>query len=247
MTLLIKRNSTIPKKETQIFTTGTILGELEMPAELPLECDSDITESSSDTTDSKMESQSPKTSAQSQNNIDYAKDGSSHVVIKIFEGERAMTKNNNLLGSFELSDIPVAPPGVPQIEVTFSVDRYGILNVSATDKSTGKENKITVTNDEGRLSTSEIEQMIKEAEEYRADEERQLLMTQAKYNLETFAHQTKCEMEEFKSMIEDIITKCQEIIDWVDTTETAGTKDYEEKQKVLKEMCAPIFKKHDIL
>ena len=102
-----------------------------------------------------------------------------------------MTENSlNLLGSFELSGIPVAPPGVPQIEVTFDIDRCGILNVSAcaTDRSTGKENKITVTNDEGRLR-SEIEQMIEEAKEYRADEERQLLMTQAKHSLETLAHQ----------------------------------------------------------
>ena len=248
MTSLIKRNSTIPKKETLTFTT--------------------------DTTDS---SQSPKTSAQSQNKIsanDDAENGSSYVIIKVYEGERAMTKDNNLLGTFELTGISAAPPGLPQIDVTFDIDRKGIIIVSATDKATGKESKITITNDEGRLSTYEIEQMIKEAEEYRADEERQFLVTQAKNDLESFAHHTRskmeelkssfahrtrskmeelkssfahhmirCKMEELKSTIEDTITKCQEVIDWVDITETADMEEYEEKQKVLEEMRAQAFKK----
>merc|ERR1712085_22328 len=93
------------------------------------------------------------------------------VLIQVFEGERAMTKDNNLLGKFELSGIPPAPRGVPQIEVTFDVDANGILNVSAQDKSTGKTQKITITNEKGRLSQSEIDRMVQEAEKYRAEDE----------------------------------------------------------------------------
>ncbi len=87
--------------------------------------------------------------------------------IQVYEGERAMTKDNHLLGKFDLSGIPPAPRGVPQIEVTFDVDANGILNVSAVDKSTGKQNKITITNEKGRLSKEEIEKMVNEAEMYK--------------------------------------------------------------------------------
>ena len=134
-------------------------------------------------------------------------------------------------------------PGELWIDVTFSIYRNGSLDVSATDSATGKETKLTVTNDEGRLTTYEIEQMVKEAEEYKADEEREFLLSQAKNNLEIFVHHTKNEMEELRSMIEDTITKCHKVIDWIDTTETADIEDYDEKQKVLKEMCAQAFKK----
>ncbi len=89
------------------------------------------------------------------------------VLIQVYEGERARTKDNNLLGKFELSGIPPAPRGVPQIEVTFDIDANGILNVSASDKTTGKSNRITITNDKGRLSKEEIERMVQEAEKYK--------------------------------------------------------------------------------
>merc|ERR1719401_923576 len=93
------------------------------------------------------------------------------VNIQVFEGERPMTKDNHLLGKFELGGIPPAPRGQPQIEVTFEIDSNGILNVGAQDKGTGKEEKITITNDKGRLTEDQIEKMIKEAEQF-ADEDK---------------------------------------------------------------------------
>lgn len=117
---------------------------------------------------------------------------------QVFEGERAMTKDNNLLGKFELSGIPPAPRGVPQIEVTFDIDANGILNVSAQDKSTGKQNKITITNDKGRLSKEEIERMVQDAEKYKADDEAQKERIAAKNSLESYAFNMKQTIEDEK-------------------------------------------------
>ena len=117
---------------------------------------------------------------------------------QVYEGERAMTKDNNLLGKFELTGIPPAPRGVPQIEVTFDIDANGILNVSAQDKSTGKENKITITNDRGRLSKEEIERMVNEAEKFRGEDEAQRDRVAAKNALESYCFNIKQTMEDEK-------------------------------------------------
>jgi len=109
-----------------------------------------------------------------------------------------MTKDNNLLGKFELTGIPPAPRGVPQIEVTFDIDANGILNVTAIEKSTGKENKITITNDKGRLSKEDIERMVNEAEKYKADDEKQKDRISAKNSLESYCFNLKSTVEDDK-------------------------------------------------
>merc|ERR1712146_117170 len=108
--------------------------------------------------------------------------------IQVFEGERSRTRDNNLLGKFELSGIPPAPRGVPQITVCFDIDANGILNVSAEDKTTGQKNKITITNDKGRLSKEEIERMVQEAEKYKEEDEAHLKKVEAKNSLENYAY-----------------------------------------------------------
>ncbi|XP_016120558.1 heat shock 70 kDa protein-like, partial [Sinocyclocheilus grahami] len=131
-----------------------------------------------------------------------------------------MTKDNNLLGKFELTGIPPAPRGVPQIEVTFDIDANGILNVSAVDKSTGKENKITITNDKGHLSKEEIERMVQEADQYRAEDEVQKEKVTAKNTLESLAFNMTSTVEDDKLKdkisAEDkkTIDKCIEVIAW---------------------------------
>jgi L1 cell adhesion molecule like protein len=161
-----------------------------------------------------------------------------------------MTSDNNLLGKFELSGIPPAPRGVPQIDVTFDIDANGILNVSAVEKSTGKENKITITNDKGRLSKDDIDKMVSEAEKYKAEDEKQRDRVQAKNGLESYAYQMKQTMEDekLKDKISEedkkaVLDKCNEVITWLDSNQTAEKDEYEDKQKELEKVYNPIITK----
>jgi len=120
------------------------------------------------------------------------------VLIQVFEGERSMTKDNHLLGKFNLEGIPPAPRGVPQIEVTFDIDANGILNVSAVDKGTGKINKITITNDKGRLSKEEIEKMVNDAEKFKGEDEKMKKRIEAKNGLENYCFSMKNTLNEEK-------------------------------------------------
>ena len=172
------------------------------------------------------------------------------VTIQVFEGERAMTKDNNELGRFELSGIPPAPRGVPKIEVSLDIDANGILNVSAKDQSTGRSNNITITNDKGRLSKADIDRMVAEAERYKEEDENQRQKISARNSLENYAYSVKQSIVDPKvenklssADVETVKSKVQEVIDWLDRNLQADKEEYEEREKDLQRVCSPIMAK----
>jgi len=161
-----------------------------------------------------------------------------------------MTKDNNLLGKFHLDGIPPAPRGVPQVEVTFDIDANGILNVSAEDKSTGKTNKITITNEKGRLSQAEIDRMVDEAEKYRAEDDANKQKVEAKNGLENYCFTMRNSLQEeklkdkFEPVDKDKIEAAvRDTLDWLDKNQLAEKDEFEAKQKELEGIVNPIMMK----
>uniref|UniRef100_T1I0A2 Uncharacterized protein n=2 Tax=Rhodnius prolixus TaxID=13249 RepID=T1I0A2_RHOPR len=170
------------------------------------------------------------------------------VTVQVFEGERAMTKDNNLLGTFDLTGIPPAPRGVPKIEVTFDLDANGILNVSAKENSTGKTKNIVIHNDKGRLSKEEIDRMVADAEKYKAEDEQQRERIVARNQLENYVFGVKQAVDECGDKLSEsdkgqLKSKCDEAIKWLDRNTLADKEEYAHKLSELQKECVPFMTK----
>ncbi|XP_015602066.1 major heat shock 70 kDa protein Ab-like [Cephus cinctus] len=170
------------------------------------------------------------------------------VSIQVYEGERAMTKDNNLLGRFELSGIAPAPRGVPKIEVTFDMDANGILHVTAKDTASGRSNDVRITNDKGRLSREEIDRMLSEAERYRDQDREQRERVEARNQIESYVFSVKQAVQECGSKLEQsdkdkVISLCEDTIRWLDNNTLAEKDEYKHKLEELQRQCSPIMTK----
>ena len=175
-----------------------------------------------------------------------AADNQESVTIKVYEGERPMTKDNHLLGSFDLTGIPPAARGVPQLEVTFQIDANGILQVTAQDKGTQKKHSITITNDNNRLTPEEIQKMIDEAEQFAEDDKLVKEHTEAKNELEQYAFSLKRQVDELKIQDDDkeaIINIVEEKLEWLNDNQEASTEEFKEAKKAIEEVAQPIIAK----
>ncbi|CAF4128512.1 unnamed protein product, partial [Adineta steineri] len=230
MTALLKRNTTIPAKQTQTFTIKSYTQSNNIVTELVI-CDKPIP-----TKGTKIAT----TSSDKQVRVD----------VKIFEGEHSSTRYNHLLGSFTLSGISSASTTMPQIEVTFDIDGNGLLVVSAVDKTSGQENKITVTNDKERLSKYEIEYMIADAEKFRREDETQDERILAKNSLEEYCLHVKATIND-KQLTDKIdnydmkkmIFTIEDTMEWLETNHFAVKEEFEEKLKKVEGICSPILDK----
>lgn len=170
------------------------------------------------------------------------------VTIQVYEGERAMTKDNSLLGTFDLTGIPPAPRGVPQINVTFDLDANGILNVSAKEISTGKSKNIVIKNDKGRLSQADIEKMLSDAERYKAEDDEQREKVASRNKLETYVYGVKQALEDAGGKLAEsernkAKTKCEETLRWLENNLLAEKDEYEDKLREVTKLCAPLMTK----
>ena len=223
MTKLIPRNTVIPTRKSQIFSTAadnqpTVLIQvckLYYPFSTPPFDWTDLT-------------------------------------ITLDEGERSLTKDNNLLGKFELTGIPPAPRGVPQIEVSFELDANGILKVGASDKGTGKAESITITNDKGRLSQEEIDRMLQEAEQFAEEDKAIKGKIEARNGLENYAFSLKNQVNDEKGLggrideddKQTVLDAVKEVSDWLeDNAATATMEDFEEQKEQLSNVAYPITSK----
>ncbi|XP_067013601.1 heat shock protein 68 [Anabrus simplex] len=170
------------------------------------------------------------------------------VTIQVYEGERAMTRDNNLLGTFDLTGIPPAPRGVPKIEVTFDLDANGILNVTAKDISSGHSRNITIRNDKGRLSKAEIDRMLADAERYKEEDNIQKERIAARNQLECYVYNVKQALDDGGSRLSEpernkARSMCSNTIQWLDSNQEANKEEFEFKLREIQRECSPLMTK----